>query len=82
MPIMPVDVLYANAAPDAPFLEGKLLAEDSNGPNNAARARVQPSTGGADVWLPRSSVFLKSPAAAGAGLAQAHAHIERTPSSM
>ena len=62
----PPVVFYANSAPEAPFLEGNLLAEDHGGKGGAARARVQPSLGGAPVWLPRASVFLKSPPAAGA----------------
>ena len=60
-------VLYAGAAKEeAPFLEGTLVAEDNGGKNGAPRARVQPATGEAPLWLPRSSVFLKSPPAGGA----------------
>ena len=57
-------VLYANtsnAAGAEPFLPGTLLSTDAA----SNTARVQPATGGAPLKLPRSSVFLKSPACPG-----------------
>jgi hypothetical protein len=44
---------------DTPFAEGMMLTEEGE------RARVQPASGGSPVWMPRSSVFRKSPDAPG-----------------
>ena len=53
-----MEVLYAAPAGDAsPFLQGTLEQEEGE------RCLVQPSSGGSSIWLPRASVFRKSPPA-------------------
>ena len=52
---MPSDVLYTGKTAAEPFVAGTVVAEEGE------RVKVQPSAGGDPVWLPRTSVFLKSP---------------------
>ena len=61
-----VPVYFASAEAATPFLEGVLVEEAAD-----ERCLVRPSSGTEPFWLPKSSVFLKSPAAAGAHAAHA-----------